>query len=192
MKTQKLSKAAQNADKKARALYASNAWQWQIDQARARYTNPEAIAAFDAAIFDEQKTRYGMQPGGGFTSVPLHSECHSPANPCSPSCTGFVAPAKPTYKLPTVSELKALFVALKKHIGDDYRASDDLDDNTPAMSITIGANERGEWNYQTGDNSYTGGAYGFPHWAVVTLERRSNSKELAKEVQDQLSDSMAQ
>jgi len=97
----------------------------------------------------------------------------------------------PKPKLPTVSELKALFVSLKKHIGDDYRASEDPDDSTPAICVTIGANEQGEWSYQTGDNSYTGGAYGFPHWAVVTLTRRANSRELAKEVQNQLSDLMA-
>jgi len=99
---------------------------------------------------------------------------------------------KPAYKLPTIKELRPLFVELKKYIGDDNRASDDTDDNTPAMSVTIGANEKGEWSYQTGDNSYTGGAYGFPHWAVVTLERRSNSTELARDVQSQLSNLMHQ
>lgn len=61
--------AQTKADKKARALYKSNAWQWQIEQARARFTAPGTREAFDAAIFDEQKTRYGMQPGGKFTSA---------------------------------------------------------------------------------------------------------------------------
>lgn len=96
-----------------------------------------------------------------------------------------------TFKLPTVKELSALFVALKPKIGDEYRASDDPDDNTPAMCVTIGANEQGNWNYQTGDNSFTGGAYGFPHWAVVTLMRRSNSRELARDVREQLADAMS-
>lgn len=94
------------------------------------------------------------------------------------------------YKLPTLAELTPLIVALKKTIGDDYRASDDPSDDTPAMELTVGANEAGEWSYQTGDNSYTGGAYGFPHWAVVTLTRRCNSREVAREIQSQLADLM--
>jgi len=95
-------------------------------------------------------------------------------------------------KFPLIKEIRALLISLKSDICDDYRASDDPDDNTPAICVTIGANEKGEWDYQTGDNSYTGGAYGFPHWAVITLERRSNSTELARDVINQLADLMAQ
>ncbi len=100
---------------------------------------------------------------------------------------------KNNIKYPLIKDLRALFVALKCDIGDDYRASEfDDESDTPAMSVTIGANEEGEWSYQTGDNSYTGGAYGYPHWAVVTLERRSNSTELAREAVSQLADLMNQ
>jgi len=95
-------------------------------------------------------------------------------------------------KFPLIKDLTALFVALKKDIRDDYRASDESDDNTPATCVTIGANEKGEWSYQTGDNSFTGGAYGFPHWAVVTLKRRSKSAELARDVINELADLMHQ
>ena len=91
-----------------------------------------------------------------------------------------------TIKLPLIKDLAALFVSLKKQICDDYRASEDSDDTTPAMSVTIGANEKGEWAYQTGDNSFTGGAYSFPHWSTVTLQRRSNSTELARDVVNEL------
>ena len=90
-------------------------------------------------------------------------------------------------KLPLIKDITALFVSLKKRIGDEYRASDDSDDTTPAMSVTIGANEKGEWNFQTGDNSFSGGAYSFPHWSTVTLQRRSNSTELARDVISELS-----
>lgn len=99
---------------------------------------------------------------------------------------------KTTYKLPTVSELASLIVSLKKTIGDDYRAYEDDDSTTPSMLVTVGANEKGEWSYQTGDNSYTGGAYGFPHWAVVAIDRRSNSRDVARDIQSQLADLMAQ
>lgn len=90
-----------------------------------------------------------------------------------------------------------LFKSLKQDIGDEYRASDDPDDNLPGMQVTIGftpsSEEKGySWHYQTGDNSYSGGAYGHAHWAVISLYRRSNSRELAKDVADQIAESVAQ
>ncbi len=93
-------------------------------------------------------------------------------------------------KLPPKKEIYQLLVELKQTIGDDYRASDDPEDNTPGMCVTIGANEEGKWNYQTGDNSFTGGAYGLPHWAVISLYRDSNCNTLAAEVLDQLAELM--
>lgn len=92
------------------------------------------------------------------------------------------------FKLPKIGELRALFVALKKDIRDDYRSDEFDESSTPSMDVTIGANERGEWNYQTGNNSFTGGAYSFPHWAVITLTRRSNSAELAREAVEQIAE----
>lgn len=47
------------------------------------------------------------------------------------------------------------------------------------------------WSYQTGDNSYTGGAYGHPFWGVVSLYRRSNSAALADDIREQLADGSA-
>lgn len=80
--------------------------------------------------------------------------------------------------------------ALKPDIGDDYRAYEfDDEDNLPSMLVTVGARETKdgiEWNYQTGDNSFTGGAYGFTDWGTAALYRRSNTKELATDIADQL------
>lgn len=80
---------------------------------------------------------------------------------------------------------RQLLTALKKDIGDDYRCSDDPDDKTPGMLVTFGvtANTDGtiSWAYQTGDNSYSGGAYGHRTWALVYLYRRSNCTTLAAE-----------
>ena len=85
------------------------------------------------------------------------------------------------------AEWARLLRSLKPDIGDDYRASDD--DMLPGMQVTFGVTlgEDGflSWSYQTGDNSYTGGAYGHPVWAVVSLYRRSNSRELAKEAMEE-------
>lgn len=94
--------------------------------------------------------------------------------------------------LPNLEDLCRLFVALKKDIADNYRCSDDPEDTTPGMSVTIGWTAgNGAWDYQTGDNSFSGGAYGHADWAVISLFRRSNSRELAREVQGQLYDLVA-
>lgn len=95
----------------------------------------------------------------------------------------------PPNPLPELSEIRSLLIHLKSTIQDDYRSSEfDDEDSRPSMCVTIGADGKGRWSYQTGDNSYTGGAYGYPHWAVVTLDRRSNCTSVANEVLDQLAD----
>jgi len=95
-----------------------------------------------------------------------------------------------------VPQWTRLFKTLKGDIGDDYRASEDSEDNTPGMCVTIGFtpnrdDEDASWSYQTGDNSFSGGAYSHPHWAVVSLYRRSNSRELAKDCADQIAELIA-
>lgn len=86
---------------------------------------------------------------------------------------------------PTIKELASLVRSLKPEIYDDFRASDDPDDDTPAILLTIGA-DASSWSYQTGDNSYTGGAYGFAHWGIGTVTRHCNSREVAREILDDL------
>lgn len=93
--------------------------------------------------------------------------------------------ASAALKLPTLATLTMLITGVKKHIGDDYRASDE--DSLPSMQLTVAADERG-WDYQTGDNSYSGGAYFHRHWGVVTVYRRSNSRELARDLIEQIKD----
>ena len=38
------------------------------------------------------------------------------------------------------------------------------------------------WGYQTGDNSFTGGAYGHPFWGVVWIGADSVPEEVAREI----------
>lgn len=91
------------------------------------------------------------------------------------------------------SELVALFESLIPEIGDDYRATDDSDDDTPGMCVTVATDDSLScWSYQTGDNSFTGGAYGLPHWAVVYLYRHSSPLQLAIEVANQWADLISQ
>jgi hypothetical protein len=78
-------------------------------------------------------------------------------------------------------------------IRDDYRASDDPDDETPAIQLTVGFTAETEkkdhsWNYQTGDNSFTGGAYGHIHWAVVSVTRNCAPSEVADEISEQIAE----
>lgn len=89
-----------------------------------------------------------------------------------------------------VNEWAALLRSLKADIADDYRATDDPEDSTPGMLVTFGLDpQTGKWGYQTGDNSFTGGAYSFPVWGLAYLYRRSNAKETAREA---MSDAMEQ
>lgn len=78
---------------------------------------------------------------------------------------------------------------LKPQIGDEYRASEYED--KPGMCVTIGFTPETEdkdcsWSYQTGDNSYSRRAYCHPHWAVISLYRRSNCHKLAMEAAEQI------
>ena len=99
--------------------------------------------------------------------------------------------------LPTIRDLSSLIKALKPTIRDDYRAYADepgLDDeNIPSMLLTVGWDaEDGSWDYQTGDNSYSGSAYFYPHWGIVAVYRRSNSLDLARDIRSQLADLASQ
>jgi hypothetical protein len=92
-------------------------------------------------------------------------------------------------------QLVPLIKELKTQIGKDYRASDDPDDNLPGMCVTIGFTAATEdddfsWSYQTGDNSYTGGAYSHSTWGVASLYRRSNSKDIARELCDDIANNL--
>jgi hypothetical protein len=79
-------------------------------------------------------------------------------------------------------QMHALVRELIPDIADDYRAQDsEPSDETPAMTLTIGADCDG-WSYQTGDNSFTGGAYSYREWSVVTLYRDSDPHEVAEEI----------
>ena len=93
--------------------------------------------------------------------------------------------------LPTIRDLSSLIKALKPSIMDDYRAWEDA--SLPSVQLTIGWNpEDGSWDYQTGDNCYSGAAYFYPCWAVVDLYRRSNSRDLARDIRYQLADLASQ
>jgi len=94
-------------------------------------------------------------------------------------------------------EWAQLVESLKLEIRDEYRATDEIDDETPAIELTIGFTpetpERdASWGYQTGDNSFTGGAYSHPHWAVVAITRDCVASEIFAEIANQLGELVEQ
>jgi len=93
------------------------------------------------------------------------------------------------------AEFAALLAALIPDIGDEYRAyDDDTADSEPSMLVTFGVTQSDDghlsWSYQTGDNSFTGGAYGHPDWAVVALYRDSDTAALAEDAVGQIADAL--
>jgi len=90
----------------------------------------------------------------------------------------------------SIQVLSDLIKDLKRDIDDDYRPmgfDPSWEDAPPGMTVTVGYTpEDGSWNYQTGDNSFSGGAYLHPYWGVVDIYRRSSSRELAKDIIDQI------
>lgn len=90
------------------------------------------------------------------------------------------------------ADMVRLVTALIPDIQDDYRAYEPEpgeDDDTPSMLLTIGADADG-WAYQTGDNSYSGGAYGYADWSSVAIYRDSDPAETADEIVNGFPDEM--
>ena len=91
-------------------------------------------------------------------------------------------------------EIKNLLMNIKSSIHDDDRHSEDS--NIPGIMVTIGVtvSDDGDidWDYQTGDNSYSGAAYHHSNWGVVYLERRTNCKNAAGAALDEALDHFMQ
>jgi len=87
-----------------------------------------------------------------------------------------------------VNEVAELIADLIPTIADDYRATDGLDDDVPGMAVTIASDDCETWTYQTGDNSYSGGCYGYHHWGVGTVYRDSDPKAVAEDLVEDLAE----
>jgi len=59
------------------------------------------------------------------------------------------------------------------------------------IELTIAVSGDGYlWSYQTGDNSYTGGAYGLPIWGVTSVYPESTIRDVFEEVTDQIEEQL--
>lgn len=87
-------------------------------------------------------------------------------------------------------EFRQLIIALKR--STDWKTlRRDCGGQAPWVDLTIGCTflEDGiAWDYQTGDNSYTGGAYGHPEWFTTCFGSRSNSGEIAGDLVDEITE----
>ena len=63
------------------------------------------------------------------------------------------------------------------------------------VQLTIGATILPDgsvsWGYQTGDNSFTGGAYGHATWGVAWISHESDPEEIAGEILDEIADQIS-
>jgi hypothetical protein len=83
------------------------------------------------------------------------------------------------------SDIKEFLHTYWSDFNRDAYEYDDLD-------ITFATNDRGDtWNYQTGDNSFTGACYCLPHWAVTTITTNSDIDSLYDDIINQLEDAVA-
>ena len=90
-----------------------------------------------------------------------------------------------------LSGIADLIRDVQADISPEYRAFDG--DDEPGIQLTVACDDAGEdYSYQTGDNSYTGGAYHYPHWAVVGVYEDSGPEALAREIASQLADLIAE
>jgi hypothetical protein len=94
-------------------------------------------------------------------------------------------------KYPTIRDVAESLRLVKHYVpyatapdASDYREEDG---DPPSIQVTLGYTpEDGSWSLQSGDNSFTGCAYGHPIWAVGYITRRTNCRKLAAELVDQL------
>jgi hypothetical protein len=89
-----------------------------------------------------------------------------------------------------IEEWKPNFKQVKTHIPSptDW-VGDSPDDTTPYTTVTLGFDDDGYLTgWQTGDNSFSGDAYGSPHWAVVDVTRRKSWADFKAEALDQALD----
>lgn len=95
----------------------------------------------------------------------------------------------PRSKLPSWWDLDQIVKDVREEIDDECRAGED--DDEPGIQLTVGWDGVMDWGFQTGDNSYTGGAYGYPHWAVVSVHRDSDEDDIVGSIHEQLEEARA-
>ncbi len=89
----------------------------------------------------------------------------------------------------SVKTIAELLRNLKSDICDDF-IDPDSDSNVPFIEVHICANSLEDYSYQTGDTQFMGPVYTYETFATVYLTRRTNSKEAAWEVLEEIKDNL--
>ena len=85
---------------------------------------------------------------------------------------------------PFIEDWTKLIDSVRDDISPEFRA---YHDEEPGIQLTVATNDKGdEWSYQTGDNSFTGGAYGLPHWAVIGVYADTVTADAIDDITNQL------
>ena len=65
-------------------------------------------------------------------------------------------------------------------------------DQIDSLDITVAADGKGGYTYQTGDNSFMGSCYGYPFWGVSSVSGGVNAREIAVEIREQILEGASQ
>lgn len=89
-------------------------------------------------------------------------------------------------------DLYQLLLSIKKDIDRDTLIETG-DGFVQGIDVTVGCtfdfdNSEISWSYQTGDNSFTGGAYGHPEWFTTSLLKRANCRDAANDLINEIHD----
>ena len=96
----------------------------------------------------------------------------------------------PSFKEDLVKIIESIATEYEKYYKDD--------EEIEYLQLTVGTNGDVcevsgslQYGYQTGDNSYTGGAYGFRTWGLGFIDDETDPDEQADEIIEQLSEHLA-
>lgn len=92
------------------------------------------------------------------------------------------------YPIP-LDELKDLLENFVGKIPEDSRSIDsDIEDDSPSMTLTLAfdLDDPTDWDYQTGDNSFSGACYHYSApWIVITITNDMTLEDCLSEVKIQ-------
>ena len=92
------------------------------------------------------------------------------------------------------NQITRLVSVIQAEYINHYRDDEDID----YLQLTVGSHDETthpqyrdvdteiDWGFQTGDNSYTGGAYGFPNWAVAYIDDEVEISSVVDDIIDEL------
>ena len=61
-----------------------------------------------------------------------------------------------------------------------------------SLDITVAADGKGGYSYQTGDNSFMGPCYHYPYWGRSSVSGGVNVREIAEETREQILEGASQ